>query len=106
MSLPQLPAPIPQPNSELWAVLPFLWGAVTAIGGWFAAQYTAAAKLQGTLLNASRLLVEQSQAQHARDSARILELESENRRKQVLLEQQLGEIRQLQQLVDSFRKLP
>lgn len=50
---------------------------MTALGGWFAARYTAFAQLNKTVLDASRQMVEDAQAVHARDGARILELETE-----------------------------
>ena len=75
--MPQLPAPLPPPDSGLLVVLPWAAPVITALIGWFGAQFTGLARLQRTLLDASRQLVEQSQTQHARDNARILEAEAE-----------------------------
>lgn len=77
MSEPQLPVPLPTSPSGWAAALPYVLSAVTLVGGWFAAQFTAVAQLQKTLLDASRDFVGDSQAQHARDGVRILELERE-----------------------------
>lgn len=78
MSSPsQLPVSLPPSGSQLWVVLPYCVAVVTGLGGWFAAQFTAVAQLQKILLDASRKYVEESQATHARDIVRNVELEAE-----------------------------
>lgn len=57
--------------------LPYFVAGGTAALGYFGARLTATAQLQRTLLVASRQWVEESQMQHARDIARISELETE-----------------------------
>lgn len=76
--------------------LPYLSAVVTGLLGFFGAQFTAVARLQKTLLDASRQYVDQSQAQHARDGARILELEAE-------IIRQRGEINQHIQTKESLQ---
>jgi hypothetical protein len=87
------------------AVLPSVAAAVAAsLLTWFAAQFTAAAQLQKTLLDASRLLVESSQKQHALDTARVLELEQTVRERESEVIRQRGELRSLQQWQRSARR--
>lgn len=90
MPSPQLPAS----GFGLSDALPYLSAAVTGLVGFFGAQFTAVARLQKTLLDASRQWVEEAQKQHALATARISELESEVLR-------QRGEINQLLQKVES-----
>lgn len=78
-------------------VLPYLLAAVTALAGWFGARSTAGARLQGTLLNASRQWVEQSQEMLAQRDARISELENDLAKSRLDCLQQAGEIRSLKQ---------
>lgn len=87
---------LPPSGSGLSDVLPFLGAAVTALLGFFAAQFTAVARLQKTLLDASRQWVDQSQKRHAQDGVRILELEGEILRMR-------GEIAQAIQRAESWQ---
>lgn len=96
-SPPQLPVPLPPDGSGWPGALPYVLSIVTLVGGWFAAQFTAVAQLQKTLLDASRLMVAETQALHARDGARIGELEAEVIRMR-------GLIRQHQQWEESVRR--
>ena len=84
--------------------LPFLLSVITAVGGWFAARSTAFAQLSKTVLDASRKLVEQTQALHAQDGAHIARLEERIRFLELELLRKEGEIRQHLQQVDSFKR--
>lgn len=79
--------PPPEQSFSLLAVLPFLAPVLTAVLGFFAAQFTSVAALQKTLLDASRAYVKESQLQHARDAARIFELEAEVLRQRGVINQ-------------------
>ena len=93
-SLPLLA--LPGPSGFPWPdVLPYCAAVATALLGWFGARFTAHARLEATLLSASRALVVELQAMHARDTARISALEL------TVLERD-GEIRGLKQMRDSL----
>src|SRR6185369_1167338 len=64
-------------GSDIKDVLPFSASVVTALLAWFAARSTSLARLQKTLLDASRDWVRHTQEQRALDIARISELEAE-----------------------------
>lgn len=73
-----MPPPISTGSGFNWAAaLPYLSAVATGLLGFFGAQFTAVARLQKTLLDASRQWVEQLQKQRALDGARIFELEAE-----------------------------
>jgi hypothetical protein len=78
-------SPLPSSGSGFtWRdVLPYFGAIAASVLTWFAAQFSQVARLEKTLLDASRQLVEAAQTQRAQDSARISELE--------------GRLRQLQQ---------
>jgi len=97
MPSPQLPVPLPPDGSPFGAALPYAVAVLTALLGWFGAQFTAGARLQKTLLDASRTLVAEAQTRHSADGARITELESEIIRLR-------GEVRGHQQWEDSVRR--
>lgn len=97
------PAPLPDPGFGLSDVLPFLGAAVTGLLGFFGAQFTAVARLQKTLLDASRQWVEQSQTQHARDGVRILELEAEALRQRGEINQHIQRVQSLQHTLDRMQ---
>jgi chromosome segregation ATPase len=78
---------------------------VTALLGWFGARFTAHARLEKTLLDASRALVEECQAQHARDGVRISALEETVREREGEIQRLRGEVRQAAQREDSLRRL-
>ena len=77
--------------------LPYLSAGATGLLGFFGAQFTAVARLQKTLLDASRQWVGDTQAQRARDGVRISELEAEVLR-------QRGEINQHIQREESLQR--
>ncbi len=94
-----MPSPLPPPEfgSEHSAVLPWAGAALTGVVGFFGARFTAFAQLNKTILDASRGLVEEAQSIHARDGARISELEAEVLR-------QRGEIAQHIQKLESMER--
>lgn len=89
---PSLTVGLPGPDA-----LPYCLAAVTALAGWFGARSTAGARLQKTLLDASRQWVEQSQEERAHLTVRISELETELAATKLACLQQAGEIRGLKQ---------
>jgi len=86
------------PISNIQAVLLFFGTVVTAVLGWFGVRSMRTAPLQESVNDALRLLMAELQNLHARDIARISELESE-----LLLAQ--GEARNLKQKVSSILEL-
>ncbi len=76
MSPPIAPPPSsPSFGSIASAVLPYASAIIAGVLAWFASQFSATVRLSKTLFDASRLLVADSQAVHARDGVRISELE-------------------------------
>lgn len=105
MSAPQLPILPPTSGLDMSAVLPYFLAAMTGVLGWFGAQFTAGAQLQKTILDASRLWVEQSQEMLAHRDARISALENELSHMRLECLQHSGEIRGLKQTRDSLTAL-
>lgn len=97
---------LPPSDFGLSDVLPFLGAVATGLLGFFGAQFTAVARLQKTLLDASRLWVEQSQTQHARDGVRILELEAEILRQRGEISQHIQRGQSLQHALDRAQAKP
>jgi peptidoglycan hydrolase CwlO-like protein len=99
--MPQSPLP-PEHGSGLSAALPYL-SAIGAAGlTWLAARYTAFAQLSKTVLDASRRLVDQTQALHAQDGALIVEKDEKIEALRLELLLKGGEIRQHLQQRDSI----
>ncbi len=97
--MPSPPLP-PESHSGLSAVLPWAAAAATSLVGFFAARFTAFAALNKIVLDASRLLVTDAQSIHARDSARISELEGEIVRQRGELANHIQREQSLQRQID------
>lgn len=104
MSSPQLPVPLPPSGSVITDALLWLAPIVTALGAWFASQFTAVAKLEKTLLDASRLMVAETQATHARDGVHISNLQDRSGELEAEVIRLRGLIRQHQQWEESVRR--
>jgi len=100
-----MPSSVPPPElgSGLSDALPWLSAAVTGLVGWSAARFTAFAQLNKTILDASRQMVADAQEVHARDGARILELEAEIIRQRGAINQGLQREQSMQHLIDRLR---
>lgn len=97
--------PLPPPHgSALSDVLPWAGALLTGFAGWSAARFTAFAQLNKTILDASRLLVEESQTIHARDGVRILELETEVLRQRGEINQGIQRERSLQHAIERLQR--
>ena len=83
--------------------LPWLGAGVTALGGWSVARYTAFAQLNKTMLDASRQMVQDSQSVHARDGARILELEAVVLEQRGAINQHIQKEQSMQRMIDRLR---
>lgn len=98
-------SPLPPTSGlEPSVVLPYFLAVVTGLVGWFGAQFTAGAKLQETVLSASRALVTEWQTQHAQDSARISALEDKLKIAESEVVRMRGEVNGSLQREESLRR--
>lgn len=88
MWLSPLAISLPTSGSQLTAALPYLAAIIGPALGYFAARFSATARLEKTLLDASRSWVEQSQVRHAQDGVLI------STRDAIILEREAEIIRQ------------
>lgn len=102
------------PPSVVQQFLSALVGATaTGLFAFFAGRHTAAAQLQTSINGAFQLLMKEWQDRHSADTARILELEEENRnvkRARLVAESEItslrGENRQLHQRLHHYEQTP
>lgn len=101
----QLPNGSGPDGSGFSGALPYLGAVITGLLGFFGARFTGAAQQWAALSGAFSSLMGELQTDRARLIARISDLEATVQSRDAEIKQLRGEIRGLQQLVDSLRRL-